>query len=943
MAIDLSNFTSVLDENFDKGLSVYDGTSGIWSTGPRRDVLVTNGPQSVFLSDATATSDGKGVGIDPLEVKDGVLHIKSGVIPQANLAAVQDALKLAGQEQYVDKAKYYTGMIATNETLGQAYGFFEIKAQVPAGKGHWSAFWLAPSGLGWPPEIDIFEAYGKGLNARTGADNQFNTAVFFDAVDADGNKTQNVDITNPYAVDENGNPESPTVKTKQGGEQSIFHERTNALEEFGADIYSGMWTYATKWTPETITFYFGKDHDSLVEIYKAPTPKDATAPMYLIANDQISSTFGWNPVEGEDHLTFAEGNDLKIDYIKVWALNPEAELKGTGKGATLVDGDGDTKIVGTAGNDRIVTGGGQDMLTLNGGADTIFIEKGIGNKIVTGFGPDDRMVLDGFFFDGVQDVMARLTQQGNDVWLANGADPANPQTIIFKDAKVSNFQQDDFDVRWSVTQNVWADAGVNGSRLSDTDNDGIVQGTNVGSKLSDTPSGFNGARTLIGGKGGDEFYVYSADTKIVEKTNGGIDTVYTAKNIVLAENVENMTSLGTVDGQIMTGNSGGNRLIGSARKEVFVGGKGDDLIVTGGGADRIVYAAGDGNDTVRGFGSDDVLQLSGFKFPAFADLQKRLISIGTDTLVDLGAGQSVILQGVKASTLTAANFAFDTGASTVVGSLSYKNYIPTLTSAGAIEVDPVITAPTSPVVKPTSPSSGSLAPVVGTDADDKIVWKTGQSTTISGGKGNDQISGSLGADTISGDAGNDILRGRDGDDTIRGGAGDDRLLGEAGHDTLLGEDGNDVLNGGEGDDLLDGGIGNDTLVAGNGNDRVLGGAGDDVVKGEAGNDILNGGLGSDRLFGGNGADTFAFTDFNKGEMDRVMDFSRLQGDKIDLSGLFQVDVTSQTMYSYVNVMETKAGTVISVDTDGAANGQHFETLALIMNAKVADVLAGLIV
>lgn len=88
------------------------------------------------------------------------------------------------------------------------------------------------------------------------------------------------------------------------------------------------------------------------------------------------------------------------------------------------------------------------------------------------------------------------------------------------------------------------------------------------------------------------------------------------------------------------------------------------------------------------------------------------------------------------------------------------------------------------------------------------------------------------------------------------------------------------LSGGAGDDKLSGFAGNDTLT---------GNAGDDLLKGNNGKDRLIGGLGHDTLVGGNGADTFVFrsaAEAGKGsDADDIRDFSRSQGDKINLSGI----------------------------------------------------------
>lgn len=125
--------------------------------------------------------------------------------------------------------------------------------------------------------------------------------------------------------------------------------------------------------------------------------------------------------------------------------------------------------------------------------------------------------------------------------------------------------------------------------------------------------------------------------------------------------------------------------------------------------------------------------------------------------------------------------------------------------------------------------------------------------------------------------GDDEITGSNSDDTLRGFGGRDVLRGGSGHDTLLGDAGHDVLRGGSGDDNLFGGVGNDLLIGGTGSDLMVGGAGRDVI---------NGGSGTDTMRGGASTDFFKFTalnDFIGDDIDRITDFSRSQGDKIDLS------------------------------------------------------------
>jgi RTX calcium-binding nonapeptide repeat (4 copies) len=198
------------------------------------------------------------------------------------------------------------------------------------------------------------------------------------------------------------------------------------------------------------------------------------------------------------------------------------------------------------------------------------------------------------------------------------------------------------------------------------------------------------------------------------------------------------------------------------------------------------------------------------------------------------------------------------------------------------------------------------------------------------------------ADTINGDDLVDIMVGGGGSDTLSGGRSNDTLNGGAGLDTLLGGQGNDILIGGADADFLEGGIGSDAVfyaaspaavnvdllfnvnqgghaegdnlvnmervtgsafadtIKGNNSDNTLiGGDGDDDLIGIMGKDVLSGGNGNDFLFGGNaqdssrggdGADIFYFTDIFESmaggtNRDRIVDFSKAQSDKIDVSNI----------------------------------------------------------
>lgn len=116
-----------------------------------------------------------------------------------------------------------------------------------------------------------------------------------------------------------------------------------------------------------------------------------------------------------------------------------------------------------------------------------------------------------------------------------------------------------------------------------------------------------------------------------------------------------------------------------------------------------------------------------------------------------------------------------------------------------------------------------------------------------------------------------------GNDDINGSKFADALLGFFGNDEIAGNGGNDTIAGNDGRDLVTGGRGRDLLFGSSGNDTVDGGAQNDRLYGDKGRDVLTGGDGSDRfIFAGPG-------DSRLVAQDTIADFSKAEGDKIDLS------------------------------------------------------------
>ncbi|MGX9148263.1 beta strand repeat-containing protein, partial [Mesorhizobium sp. 128a] len=231
----------------------------------------------------------------------------------------------------------------------------------------------------------------------------------------------------------------------------------------------------------------------------------------------------------------------------------------------------------------------------------------------------------------------------------------------------------------------------------------------------------------------------------------------------------------------------------------------------------------------------------------------------------------------------------------------------------------------------------------------QVAASSGGSFTLSGFAGtvNDVIAGSTHTDTISGGAGTDIVDytgslaavsinlADDGhanaaafstnpaDATIGGG--------DATGDTLTGIEG---LIGGSGDDYLFGNVGANYLAGGLGNDTLRGEGGVDTLIGGAGNDTLVGGAGSDTLTGGTGADTFRLE--NLDIKDLITDFNGGEGDKIDLTSLFDTAPGGANVGDFVNY-DAATGT-LSVDANGTTGGANFVDVATLQNLPAANTI-----
>jgi hypothetical protein len=215
--------------------------------------LPNNGELEIYVDAHLADSLGL-IGLNPFHIdRDGHFEIVAGPTPPALLPRLQNH-------------PYVSGVISSQPSFWQKYGYFEMRAKLPNGKGLWPAFWLLPKDQSWPPEIDVMEAVG--------------------------------DATHIYSTVHS------TLEAAAGVEA---HITLNAFH-----------TFAVSWDPRQVIWYVDDRRIGAV-----PTPRDLNKPMYMIANLAVGGNWPGSP----DTSTVFPAR-LTIDYIRTYRFADEQSPRG---------------------------------------------------------------------------------------------------------------------------------------------------------------------------------------------------------------------------------------------------------------------------------------------------------------------------------------------------------------------------------------------------------------------------------------------------------------------------------------------------------------------------------------------------------------------------------------------------------------------------------------
>ena len=184
--------------------------------------------------------------------------------------AVEDG-KLKIWPQRDASGKFFNRTIDTDGKYTQTYGFFEIEAKLPIGKGTWPAFWLFNHIGDRRPEIDVMEAYAGGGPNSGWSDANYHPTAFASTIWIDASVL--------------------------GGTKTIVTP----------DLSAAFHKYGLKWEPTKLTFYFdGKEVYSSAQTFKDP--------MYLMLD------LWYGSVSGQPDSTTPTGkaNSYEVNYVRAW-------------------------------------------------------------------------------------------------------------------------------------------------------------------------------------------------------------------------------------------------------------------------------------------------------------------------------------------------------------------------------------------------------------------------------------------------------------------------------------------------------------------------------------------------------------------------------------------------------------------------------------------------
>lgn len=138
------------------------GVSGTWTLVFKDDFNRSSLDRSKWEPDRYGKNPGQDPPFDP-RAEDAWFNQSNVSVRDGKLAITlrSEPRTLAGR-----RYRFSSGVVQTQQHyLLQPGAYIEARIKVPDCDGCWPAFWTAPPNV-WPPELDIFEFFGTGVQSR---------------------------------------------------------------------------------------------------------------------------------------------------------------------------------------------------------------------------------------------------------------------------------------------------------------------------------------------------------------------------------------------------------------------------------------------------------------------------------------------------------------------------------------------------------------------------------------------------------------------------------------------------------------------------------------------------------------------------------------------------------------------------------------------------------
>ena len=463
---------------------------------------------------------------------------------------------------------------------------------------------------------------------------------------------------------------SATLSLKQtGGAGTLSLVTVNGVEEIIYTAPANAPTGMLDTVSYTITDQYGDEAAGSNTVPVAP----ASDIIYVgTAGGTLNVGNGNSAIDGRaGNEKIQAGNGVNVVFA---GINDTINL-GTGNDTVNVSGGTHASITLGNGNDNVtVTGGTASHISVGDGNDTVTVSGGLGNTITVGDGNDivnasgeanDQIIVG----DGNDTITAGANSTitaGDDNNNCGGIGNSNDTITAGADSTITVGEANS---TITAGANSTVTAG-NGNNMITAGADSVVAAGD-GNDTVNVSGGADASITLGNGldnvtvTGGTASHISIGDGNDTVTVSGG-----SGNTITIGGGNDVVNASGEVNDKITVGN-GNDTVYAGANDTVNLGNGNDtinagmsDIITLGTGRDTVAFLSAStpaalGNETINHFNvHSDQIDFNAALFANFTAVMHDATQSGTNTIITAAPGDTITLQGVALSSLSASNFHF---------------------------------------------------------------------------------------------------------------------------------------------------------------------------------------------------------------------------------------------------------------------------------------------